>query len=107
MLVAVTEQGRRGVASAATRGQQFTCPSCTSLVRVRVPQDRVPHFVHPPHANCALRLSPAARRAAARQQALERQARRRSEQLRAAGQGDLFELLVDGDAEPPAQPLVA
>lgn len=53
MLVAVTAERRRMVASATSRSQEPVCPHCGQQLVVRLPRERVAHFAHRPHANCS------------------------------------------------------
>lgn len=52
MLVAVTDEGRKVVASSGARQDGPRCPACGQHMIVRIPSRRVPHFAHRPHAGC-------------------------------------------------------
>ena len=96
MLVAVSSSGRRQVASAQVRAEQFSCPDCGNQLVVRLPATRVAHFAHLPGSRCTAKLTKAARRSEQRRQAAARRARRRDEEAAAAGQESLFEIAPAG-----------
>lgn len=52
MLVAVTQDRRRIVATAAARAAGPLCPDCAQALVVREPRARVAHFAHRPHSGC-------------------------------------------------------
>ena len=60
MLIAVTVERRRVV---ATAGTEALCPQCGQDLIVRVPRERVPHFAHHPHAGCTGKRATVRRRA--------------------------------------------
>lgn len=86
MLVAVSDEARRIVASTDAKEKRPRCPDCAACLVVRQPANRVPHFAHRPHERCN---APGKRRTVTR--VVERPT--------IEGQGVLFDL-VDDAADP-------
>jgi competence protein CoiA len=53
MIVAKTKNDELVVAAAAERAGKYTCPSCGSIVRLKVGEIKMPHFAHASLEECA------------------------------------------------------
>lgn len=90
MLVAVSQTGRKLVASDSAAREEAFCPYCSSTLIVRIPSLKIAHFAHPRGRRCAASLAGPQRKAARRRELAARRRRHTEDQASAAGQAQLF-----------------